>query len=96
MVASAKKRSVAKRIVRSGHGELLLNTGSSGKTFPGRVKFEQNSGESEDKAGKEFFEEREQEQIPEGGSMPGVSEDHQGSQYGCVTISKGKSGQRRS
>lgn len=44
--------------------------------------------------GKLFFEQREQEQRPQGGSMPGVTEDHQGSHYSYCTKSKGETGEK--
>lgn len=36
----------------TGHKGLLFNIGSSGKTFPGTVKYEHNSEESEGMTGK--------------------------------------------
>ena len=48
-----KKYSKVKKVMSAGHTRLLFNIGSSGNTFPGTVKYEHNSEESD--GNKNFF-----------------------------------------
>ena len=48
-----KKYSKIKKVMSAGHTRLLFNIGSSGNIFPGTVKYEHNSEESD--GNKNFF-----------------------------------------
>ena len=48
-----KKYSKVKKAMSAGHTRLLFNIRSSGNTFPGTVKYEHNSEESD--GNKNFF-----------------------------------------
>lgn len=62
MMANAKKKKYRKikKVKSAGHTRLLFNIGSSRNTFPGTVKYEQNSEERD--GNKTFFFQTEQEQ----------------------------------
>ena len=56
-----KKYSKIKKVMSAGHTRLLFNIGSSGNTFPGTVKYEHNSEESD--GNKNFFQTEQKQRL---------------------------------
>lgn len=75
----------------TGHKGLLFNIGSSGKTFPGTVKYEHNSEESEGMTGeKKFFKQNKRK----GPKMEACLKTNKEASIAVAHKNKGQSGQR--